>query len=1276
MSTESPITPPGRRNKTRRQAPAASAGAGERPLPEISYPEELPVSACRARIARAIAANPVVIVCGETGSGKTTQLPKICLELGRGRKGIIGHTQPRRLAATSVAQRIAQELNTGIGDWVGYQIRFSERSGPATAIKLMTDGILLAETQKDPLLSRYDTIIIDEAHERTLNIDFLLGFLRKLLERRKDLKLIITSATIDADRFASHFAVAGKNAPVINVSGRLYPVEMRYRPVLPIEADGGARADEERDLVDAVVDGVDECMRHGLGDILVFLPGEREIRESAEALRKSHGASALVLPLYARLSRNEQEQIFRPQGNIRRIVLATNVAETSLTVPGIRYVVDSGLARVKRYSWRNKVEQLRIEPVSQASANQRAGRCGRLGPGLCVRLYAEEDYRQRPAFTDPEILRSSLAAVILRMKALRLDDVENFPFVDPPSGRAVADGYQLLQELGALDQNNRLTRVGRTLARLPVDPRIARMIFAAREQQCLEEILVIAAALSVQDPRDRPMQARDAADNAHAMFRDRQSEFLSWLKLWKWYGELTEGKPGRRRLLEQLRSRFLSPVRMREWRDTYLQLLGLVREQGWRINQSAATSEQIHMALLAGLLGNIGMRADDGGMYHGARDIRFAIHPGSSLQKKAGRWVLAAELVETSRLYARCVAQINPVWVERAGAHLLRRSWSDPRWEKKAGQVVANERGTVYGLPVYTGRKVHYGRIDPRAAREIFIRDALLAGDIDSKLPFIRHNRQLVASIERLEHQSRRPDILVDDALIQAFYEDRIPAEINQTASLEAWYSSLDKKQSQGLLLSRDELMQHDAAGVTTDVFPRKLFWEGHELAVSYHFEPGSPRDGMTLELPLFALNQIDAVRCEWLVPGMLKEKVHLLLRSLPQKLRRHCVPLPEYAADFHRRWFERLQDPGTGLLEALGQDIHEQRRIRVQNTDFKPETLPAHLFMNFSLVDEHGRMIAGGRNLDKLRAEHGRQAQVSFQKLAAHDDGAAQILVHEGITDWSFGVLPELLEISKAGQSLIGYPALRDCGSNCELEVFDDPLQARAVHALGLRRLFALNLREQIRYLQKNLPDLTRMALLYMDEGTQEELRDQILDKAVEQACMMEPWPENEADFAKRLAEGRSRMGLLAQELARLTGQILQERAALLKKLPQARPWPEAQQDMQQQLRALTGSGFIGRTPYEQLKHFPRYLKAVQMRIDKLRADPGRDAGLMGEIRQLAIPWQRASAALKGASDAQLEQFRWQLEELRVALFAQILRTPYPVSVKRLQKAWAAILR
>jgi len=1269
-----------RRESSRNRARAKST----RPLPPIRYPEDLPVSARRDDIAAAIGQHQVIIVSGETGSGKTTQLPKICLELGRGRNGLIGHTQPRRLAATSVARRVAEELGSELGDWVGYQIRFSDRSGAETAIKLMTDGILLAESQRDPLLRRYDTIIIDEAHERSLNIDFLLGFLKQLLPKRPDLKLIITSATIDADKFSKHFAIDGRPAPVIEVSGRLYPVEVLYRPVLSDDARdeaaarrSGARSDsgqdEERDLIGAVVAAVAECARYGPGDVLVFLPGEREIRETAEALRKHHPPGSEILALFARLSQVEQERIFKPSGNARRIVLATNVAETSLTVPGIRFVVDSGLARVKRYSWRNKVEQLRIEPISQASANQRAGRCGRIGPGVCIRLYDDADYKSRPAFTDPEILRSSLASVILRMKSLRLDEIETFPFVDAPTGRAIADGYQQLQELGALDGSNQLTATGRSLARLPVDPRLARMILEANAQQCLAEMLVIAAALSVQDPRDRPMVQREAAETAHVKFRDDKSEFLSYLKLWNWYHEQVSHKGSQRKLVALLRQNFLSPSRLREWRDVHSQLAALVGEQQWRVNALPATYEQVHMALLSGLLGNIGLKNEEGGGYLGARDIRFHIHPGSALVKKAGRWIVAGELVETTRLYARCVARIEPPWLERAGAHLIKRAWSEPRWDKKSGQVVANERATLYGLPIYSGRRISYGKVDPVQAREIFIREALVFGDIDTRLPFVLHNRQLIAKIEKLEHQARRPDILVDDSLIFAFYDQKIPADVFQTATLEKWADGLDKASLDALRLTRDDLMRHEAAGVTTDVFPKKVNWDGVDMALDYHFEPGSVRDGVTLTVPLFALNKINPMRCEWLVPGMLKEKVQLLLKSLPQRMRRHCVPLPEYAAGFYERWFEQAADPKSGLLEALRSDLWEQVKVRAEPTDFKTETLPPHLFMNFKIVDEHGRMLSGGRNLDQLKAEHGSQAQASFQKVAAGDENVGQVLSHENLVEWSFGELPELMEIQRKGQTFVGYPALIDRQTHCDLDVFDDPVEARKRHRTGLLRLFRLALRDQVKFLEKNLDGLTRMSMLYISLGTQEDLRDQIIDTALAQACLSEPWPHDQGSFEARVAEGRGRLGLLAQEVARLVATILGEWSALVKKLPQAKPHPESHADLSNQISVLMSKWFVRDTPYKQLSHYPRYLKAAQARIEKLRADPERDRRLMSEMTPLVVQYQRARSALKGAPDAGLDEFRWLLEELRVALFAQELRTPMPVSVKRLQKAWAA---
>ncbi|VWB15168.1 ATP-dependent RNA helicase HrpA [Burkholderia lata] len=1323
----------------RRERPPRAVVAPN-PVPPITYPESLPVSGKRDEIARAIAGHQVVIVCGETGSGKTTQLPKICLDLGRGLgaggTGLIGHTQPRRLAASSTGRRIAEELGTPFGEVVGYKVRFTDNLAPGASVKLMTDGILLAETQTDPLLKAYDTLIIDEAHERSLNIDFLLGYLKEILPRRPDLKLIVTSATIDADRFARHFGTDERPAPVIEVSGRLYPVEMRYRPVAEDRpavknAEGTAGRDRvktareaERDLMDAIVDAVDELCREGPGDVLVFLPGEREIREAAEALRKHHPPHTEILPLFARLSAADQDKVFKAS-NARRIVLATNVAETSLTVPGIRYVVDTGLARVKRYSYRNKVEQLQVESISQAAANQRAGRCGRVADGVCIRLYEESDYQARARFTDPEILRSSLASVILRMKSLHLTAIESFPFLEPPPGRAIADGYQLLNELGAVDDDNALTPLGRELARLPLDPRVGRMILAARDQQSLREVLIIASALSVQDPRDRPIEAQEQADQAHRRFADERSEFLQWLKIWAWFEEAVAHKKSNRQLVDACRQNFLSHLRLREWRDVHSQLLTVVREHGWRLNEVEATYEQVHLALLTGLLGNLGMKADDDPHYLGARGIKFYLWPGSVLAKKAGRWVMAAELVETSRLYARCLAKIEPEWVEKIGAHLLKKSLSEPHWEKRPAQVSAYERATLYGLPIYHRRRVAFGKQDPSRARELFIRGALVEGEFDTKLPFFAHNRKLLADIEQLEHKSRRQDVLVDDELIYAYYDQAIPEGIHTGAAFERWYRDEVKKGGQAedkqrlLYLSRDDLMRHEAAGVTTELFPKRATMAGVEMALTYHFEPGTPRDGVTLAVPLYALNQVDARRCEWLVPGMLKEKVQLLLKSLPQKLRRHCVPLPEYAAGFVERMGRERFGAG-GLVEALIADVRGETQIAMKTADFKLETLPAHLFMNFKVIDEHGRQLAMGRNLAQLRQELGAQAQQQFQKIAAAstiaaggdaDDGqaigqapsavaatgasgrnakagkgaapqtaapaeAGATALYENLTTWNFGKLPELLEIRRRGQTLYGYPALVDRGTHCDVEVFDSPEEAARIHRAGLRRLFALQLKEPIKFLEKNLPGLREMAMQYMSLGTQDELRDQLIDTALDRACLQDPLPDDDASFHARRDEGRSRLNLLAQEIARLVGQILAEYAGLVKKLAQAKPFAQAHADLQQQLAALVGKRFVIDTPYAQLAHFPRYLKGIALRIDKLKADPARDAKQSADLLPLAQQYQRAVSQRGGVADSRLAEFRWLLEELRISLFAQELRTPMPVSVKRLHKVWESMQR
>ena len=1286
------------------------------PLPLVSFPEELPVSARREEIAAALQANQVIIVSGETGSGKTTQLPKICLSLGRGERGLIGHTQPRRIAATATAKRIAQELGSAPGMHVGYKIRFNDVLSDGAWVKLMTDGILLAETQSDPLLRNYDTLIIDEAHERSLNIDFLLGYLKQLLPKRPDLKVIITSATIDADRFSRHFEIKGRPAPVIEVSGRLYPVEIRYRPVeteltqknpnagvagsagaaksAATAATSAARGKQQRDLMDAIVDAVDELALNGPGDILIFLPGEREIRDAAEALRKHHPPHVEILPLFARLSAQEQERVFKTS-NARRLVLATNVAETSLTVPGIRFVVDAGTARVKRYSYRNKVEQLQIEAIAQSAANQRAGRCGRVAAGVCIRLYDELDYLQRPKFTDPEILRSSLAAVILKMKSLKLGDVEQFPFIEPPLGRAIADGYQLLQELGAVDEVRELTTLGRQLAKLPLDPRVGRMMLAGRDHDCLSEMLVVAAALSVQDPRDRPAEAQAAADNAHKKFADEKSEFLSYLKIWKWFEEAIDHKKSNRQLQEQCRENFLSQMRLREWRDVHSQLFTLVREQGWRMNEAAATYEQLHLALLTGLLGNVGYKSDDEPLYLGARGIRFHLWPGSALTKKAGRWVVAGELVETSRLFARTIANIQPEWLERVGGHLLKKSWGDPRWEKKSGQVSAYERATLYGLVVYSQRRTDYGKIQPAEAREIFIRSALVQGDFETRAPFFTHNQKLIREIENLEHKSRRLDVLVDEELIAAFYDKLLPESIHNTVDFEQWLRKASKDDPKLLYLSRDDLMRHEAAGVTTDLFPKVMRTAGIEMSLTYHFEPGAVRDGVTLTVPLYSLNQVSFARCEWLVPGMLKDKTHLLLKSLPQKLRRHCVPLPDYAAGFCDRIHEAKKFGQGSLLDAVIADVRSQTTVVIKTSDFKLETLPAHHFMNFKIIDEHGRQLDMGRNLSALQAELGTQAREQFQKIAeqavpvegvvgsnaavshkpTQSRSAAGPANFQQLTTWSFDALPELLEIQQGKQTLIGFPALVDRVTHCDLEVFDDPNEAATVHKHGLQRLFSLQLKEQLKYLEKNVAGLQQMGMQFMALGSQEELRDQIIQAGLTRACLQLPLPTNANEFNQRRDEGKARLNLLVNEIARLIGQILGEYHSLPKKLQSLKSHPAAQADMHAQLQSLIHKRFVVETEHGQLAHFPRYLKAVQVRLDKLRTDPTRDVRLMSEWQQAAMPWQRALKS--GAhSDPKMHEFRWMLEELRVSLFAQELKTPMPVSVKRLQKVWESMQR
>jgi len=1311
----------------------------------IEFPEALPVSARRQEIEAAIRNHQVVIVCGETGSGKTTQLPKIALAMGRGKRPIpedgrgrlnakpgqrgqlIGHTQPRRIAASSVAKRIAEELKTPLGEVVGYKVRFQDRLSRDASVKLMTDGILLAETQTDPELRAYDTLIIDEAHERSLNIDFLLGYLRQLLPRRPDLKVIVTSATIDADRFARYFESKNGPAPVLMVSGRTFPVEVRYRPF---------EESREYDLNNAIADGVDELWRGGAGhgDVLVFLPGEREIREAADHLRKhlSHQPAlrdAEVLPLFARLSQAEQDRIFQPHGQ-RRIVLSTNVAETSLTVPGIRYVIDAGTARVKRYSFRQKVEQLLIEPISQAAANQRAGRCGRVADGICIRLYDEADFNGRPRFTDPEILRSSLAGVILRMKALHLGAVEDFAFLEAPQRRAITDGYQLLAELGAVDEANELTPVGKTLSKLPLDPRVGRILLEARERGALDEVLVIASALSLQDVRDRPLDKQTQADQAHKQFDDEKSEFSGTLKLWKWLedrkgGHGTEHKLSHRQYETLLREHYINVRRVREWRDIHSQLHTVVAEHQWKLNTIPASYEQLHLSMLAGLLGNIGCKNDTEDWYLGARGIKFHRHPGANLSKKPGRWIVCAELVETARLFGRGIANIEPQWLEQVGAHLLKKQVLDPHWEKKAGRVSAYERATLYGLVVYQQRRVDYSKVDPSGARELFIREALVGhlhdDTWDCKLPFLAANRRTVREVQELEHKARRQDVLVDDELIYAFYDQQIPADICHGVAFERWYRDASRDNGKLLFLTREELMRHEAAGITTQAYPKTIRLGGVDCAAAYLHEPGDPRDGVSVTVPIFALNQVSEDRCDWLVPGMLKDKVQALLKTLHQRPRSRLVPLPATAEKMTEALCQPEVFASGNLMDALLRLVREATQLPVQRNDIKVDMLPAHHFMHLRVVDEHGRQLGQGRNLGALKAELGSQARGAFQALASLKlkdlsapatapaaapvpgpapaaEGARRVPSPEKSrpapatkasnaeqrhTAWDFGELPELMEIRKGGQTLIGFPALIDDGDAVRIEVFDEPELAQARHRAGLRRLFALQIRDALKYLEKNLPGLQAMGVAYMavgktdsgsGGGTLDELKNQILDLALDRAFLTEPLPADAAAFKARVDEGRGRLTLIANEIARLAGTILTEFAAAQRKLKDSKPPADVTTDLQQQLQRLVPKTFLSATPYAQLQHFPRYLKAMQLRLDKLRSDPAREAAKFAELRPQDQRFWRLVAERKGVQDARLQELRWLLEELRVSFFAQELRTPQPVSIKRIEKAWSQL--
>jgi ATP-dependent helicase HrpA len=1224
-------------------------------LPDPHFPEDLPIAQRREDIAALIEKHPVTIVCGETGSGKTTQLPKICLALKRGAAGLIGCTQPRRIAARSLASRLVHELPNAPKGFVGHKIRFQDRTVPETVVKVMTDGVLLAEIHSDRELRAYDTIIVDEAHERNLNIDFLLGYMKRLVAVRSDLKVIVTSATIDTERFSQFF----DGAPVIEVSGRTYPVQVRYRPEFFESTD---EDDEPVDMNEAIVKAVDEIAHDSrTGDILVFLPGEREIREAAEQLRKSHHKGIEILPLFSRLSAEEQDRVFEPSGGARRIVLATNVAETSLTVPGIHYVIDTGLARMKRFSARQKIDQLRIEPISQAASRQRSGRCGRVASGIAIRLFAEEEFLGRPEFTTPEILRTSLAGVILRMAALDLGEVAAYPFIEPPSPRQIEDGYRSLFELGAIDEKRTLTPLGVELARLPVDPRIGRLLIAAREHHCGSEMVILAAALSIPDPRDRPQDKREASDRAHEEFRDEASDFQQLLNLWGFFDAAFVHKKSNRKLYDTCREHFLSYVRMREWRDLAGQLREMASELKIRENIAPATYEQVHRALLAGLVTNVGLKSQEGDHYNAPRGIPFAIWPGSGLKKNRPRWVMAGELQETTRVYARNVARIEPEWIEAAAAHLITRAYNEPHWDRARGEVVAYESVSLYGLVIVGRRKVSYGRIDAVRSREAFIEGALVAGEFDTKRDFFNHNRALVREIEELEHKARRQDVLVDDRAVYAYYDARIPPDVRDSASFESWYLKASTTDAKLLHLTKADLMRHGAESVTEDLFPRQWRVGDAALPLAYRFEPGHPMDGVTMNVPLALLNQLDEAAIDWLVPGMVRDKVAWTMKALPKRVRTVLVPVPEHVTAFLERVQPGKRSIRTEVLEYVSRAAGE----RVDDTVWSKEEPPLHLTMNLRVVDDAKRELAMGRDLAQLRKQLGEAASLT---LAKSKPG----LEREGITAWDFGDLPQEVSFRRDNQSLTGYPALVDEGTSLAIRLFDAKDKSIDAHRAGVKRLLALDLKEQVRQLERGPSGFTQAALRLQSVAPADKLREDFVAAVVDRAFIGEDEPPRTPKaFEEQKKRAKARLPAVSEGASRHLAAIAEAHQALTQSIAQSASLGRIVHEVKSWRDRLVYPGFLARTPWERLEDLPRYLKGYGLRLTKFRANPERDAKHAGNLAGL---WSQYEERKK--RDAKLEEFRWLIEELRVSLFAQELRTPFPVSAKRLQKFWDEHLR
>ncbi|WCD82014.1 ATP-dependent RNA helicase HrpA [Pseudomonas sp. TUM22785] len=1252
------------------QASCAKVEARRSSVPRMRYDDALPIAAKRDEIKAALEKHQVLVIAGETGSGKTTQLPKICLEMGRGTHGLIGHTQPRRLAARSVATRVAEEIGTPLGELVGYQVRFEDQSNERSLVKLMTDGILLAETQHDRLLERYDTIIVDEAHERSLNIDFLLGYLKTLLPRRPDLKLIITSATIDLERFSKHFG----DAPIVEVSGRTYPVDTWYRPLAAEVDENGEALFDDLSVDQGILRALDEIADHERaegkrpGDVLVFLPGEREIRDAAEVLRKANLRLTEVLPLYARLTPAEQQKIFAPMAG-RKIVLATNVAETSLTVPGIRYVIDSGTARISRYSYRAKVQRLPIEAVSQASANQRKGRCGRVEPGICVRLYSEEDFLGRPEFTDPEILRTNLAAVILQMLHLRLGEISDFPFIEPPDGKAVSDGFTLLQELSAVNREGQLTPLGRQLARLPVDPRLGRMVLEGAHQGSLDEVLLITSALSVQDPRERPMERQQAADQAHAQWKDVDSDFAALVNLWRGFEEQRQAL-GSNALRTWCRKNFLNYMRLREWRDAHRQLTLICRELKLTLNKEPADYPRVHKALLSGLLSQIGQKSEDGD-YLGARQRRFWIHPSTVIAKKRPQWIMAAELVETTKLFARMVAKIDPDWLEPLAGHLVKKNHLEPHWEKRRGQVVAYEQVTLYGLIVVGRRPVHYGPIDPPVARELFIREGLVRGEIHSRAKCLAANRQLLERLDELEAKARRRDILADEETLFDYYAARLPEDIYQTASFEKWYERERAKSPELLIMREEDVLARDANEVTAAQYPDTLRIGDLQLSLDYHFEPGHARDGVTLRVPAPLLPQLQAERLDWLVPGLLEAKCVALVRNLPKAIRKNFVPVP----DFVKAALAKLVFAEGSLPEALGRELQRMTGSRVPEEAWTEAAalLEGHLKMNIEVVDARGKFLGEGRDLAELTA---RFAEASQAALAIPQGDKAQKAVEAKV----FAEVAEKTQQKIAGLSMTVYPALVEEGGVVKEHRFPTQAEAEYQHRRALQRLLLQQLAEPAKFLRGKLPGLTELGLLYRDMGRVDALVEDILLASLD-SCILEGetnLPRDGAALASLAEKKRGAWAEHAERLARLVLDILKLWHGLQKRfkgridLAQA----VALNDIKAQLGNLVYPGFVRETPGEWLKELPRYLKAIEQRFDKIGAQLQRDRVWSGE---LAGYWEQYQARLakhaqEGKRDPELQTFRWMLEEYRVSLFAQQLGTKMAVSDKRLNKQWTQV--